>query len=310
MAEDGFVNNGVDNQYSEEFVMKMKALEELGELGPTDELLSENTDRSEEIKKLKMELEGLRSSDDKMRKEMEGMEREVLRLHEFEKSAEVIAARAAELETELARLQHDSILEMNAAEEARMEASELRKVLGEKESRVEYLEREMEGLKKVKVESETKLRDLERKIGVLETKEIEERNKRIRVEEEFRDNIDEKEREIRGFRLKVEDMEKVIAESKSELEERGKLNLEEALRKSEEKVASLESNIAQLREEIVEAEKVISSLNEKSVETVNGGVNGIHGEGNGLKLQWPLVAATGAVVAGAAVIYVCHGKRL
>ena len=157
---------------------------------------------------------------------------------------------------------------------------------------------------------------MERKIGVLETKEIEERNKRIRFEEETRDKIDEKEREIKGYRQKVEELEKVAAEKKTELDElvKQKLRLEEALRESEEKVTGLESSILQLRKEAKEAERVIISLNEKAVETVESidrGLNGVHSEGKGLKLQWPVVAAgsTGAVVAAAAVIYVCYGKR-
>jgi len=204
---------------------------------------------------------------------------------------------------------------MSAAEEARADAAELRKVLGEKEHRVECLEKELTVLKKGKTESEFRVRDLERKIGVLETKEIEERNKRIRFEEEMRDKIDEKEKEIKGFKQNFEELEKVAAEKKSELEEsvKQKLKLEEALREREEKVTVLESSILQLRKEAKEAERVILTLNEKAVETVENidrDLNGIGGERKGLKLEWPVVAgSTGAVVAAAAVIYVCYGKR-
>ncbi|XP_047182095.1 LOW QUALITY PROTEIN: peroxisomal and mitochondrial division factor 2-like, partial [Vigna umbellata] len=158
-------------------------------------------------------------------------------------AAEVIAVRAADLETDVARLQYDLISsEMIASEEARADASELRKDLGEKESLVESLEKELTALKKVKAEGAVRVRDLERKIGVLETKEIEERNKRIRFEEEMRDRVDEKEKEINGFKQKLVELEKVTAEKKSELEElvKQKLKLEEALRESEEKVAAFE----------------------------------------------------------------------
>ncbi|KOM50334.1 hypothetical protein LR48_Vigan08g116100 [Vigna angularis] len=129
-------------------------------------------------------------------------------------NGEVIAARAADLETDVARLQHDLISEMTASEEARMDASELRKDLGEKESLVESLEKELTALKKVKAEGAVRVRDLERKIGVLETKEIEERIKRIRFEEEMRDRVDEKEKEINGFKQKLVELEKVTAEKK------------------------------------------------------------------------------------------------
>ncbi|BAU01904.1 hypothetical protein VIGAN_11125300 [Vigna angularis var. angularis] len=92
-------------------------------------------------------------------------------------AVEVIAARAADLEMDVARLQHDLISEMTASEEARTDASELRKDLGEKESLVESLEKELTALKKVKAENAVRVRDLERKIGILETKEIGKRNK-------------------------------------------------------------------------------------------------------------------------------------
>ncbi|KOM34696.1 hypothetical protein LR48_Vigan02g084600 [Vigna angularis] len=97
---------------------------------------------------------------------------------------------------------------MTALEEVRADASELRKDLGEKESLVESLEKELTALKKVKAEGKVRVRDLKRKIGVLETKEIEERNKRMRFEEEMRDKIDEKEKEINGFKQKLVELEK------------------------------------------------------------------------------------------------------
>ncbi|BAT90262.1 hypothetical protein VIGAN_06147400 [Vigna angularis var. angularis] len=89
---------------------------------------------------------------------------------------------------------------------------------------------------------------------------------------------------------------RLLLRKKSELEElvKKKLKLKEALRESEEKVAALESSILQLREEAKEVERVILLLNEKAVENVENidrGVNGIHDEGKGLKLQWPVVAA-------------------
>ncbi|KAK7300139.1 hypothetical protein RJT34_10974 [Clitoria ternatea] len=308
MADDG-VANGVDDQHVEESVTKIEALQR-----ERDGLVSENSERKEEIKRLTAELEGLRSDGAEMREKIDVLQKEVAQSREAAKATEVIAARAADLEAEVARLQHDTLMEMGAAEEAKSEAVDLRKELAARDDKVDYLEREVAGLKKVKAESEVKIRDLERKIGALETKEIEERNKRIRVEEEMREKIDEKEREIKVLRQKVEELEKVAAAKKSELDEvvNKKLRLEDALREAEEKAKSLESNVLQLREEAAEAERVIVSLNEKAVEvTIDRGVNGSHAEGKGLKLQWPVVAAgsTGAVVAAAAVIYVCYAKR-
>lgn len=308
MADDGVANGGVDEQYGEESTTKIAVLQR-----ERDELLNENATRKEEIEELTAELDGLRKDRAVNNQKIEEMQRELVQSREGAKAAEVIAARAADLETDLARLQHDMISEMSAAEEARADAAELRKALGEKESRVE---------------------SLERKIGVLETKEIEERNKRIRFEEEMRDKIDEKEKEIKAFKQKFEELEKIAGEKKSELEKfeelekivaqknseleesvKQKLKLEELLTESGKKVTVLESSIVQLREEAKEAEKVILSLKEKASETIkkiDRGVKGIDGEEKVLKLQWPVVAAagsTGAVVAAAAVFYVCYGRR-
>ncbi|XP_004491345.1 peroxisomal and mitochondrial division factor 2-like [Cicer arietinum] len=308
MADDG-VSNGVEDQH-EESVTKISALERV-----RDELLSENAEKKEQINKLTAELEELRSNGAEMREKIEEMQAEVERLQGSAKAAEVIAARAADLETQVARLQHDMITDMSSVDEMKKEADELKVVLKEKESRVENLVREVEELKKVKLESEARLRDLEKKIGVLEMKEIEERNKRIRVEEELRDKIGEKDREIEGFRLKVEGFEKVAADKKDESGEwyKEKLSLEKALKESEEKAKAFELNIIQLREEAGEAEKIIRSLNEKAVEIVDRDLNGIHGEEDDCKLQWPIIAAgagsTVAVVAAAALIYVYCGKR-
>lgn len=305
--QDGSASEG---NMSELLKKKIEALHHEGE-----EKVAGNAERKEEIKKLMLEIDGLRSNEAEMKEKIRTLRGEVEQSLEAQKAVEVIASRAAELETEVARLQHDMISEMSAAEEARTDAAELRRVLKEKESRLENLEREVEGLKQGKVDSDMKVRDLERKVGVLEKREIEEKSKKIRVEEEMRDKIDEKEKQIRGFTQKIEELEMIVVEKGSELETwvKEKLNLEEALRESEEKARNMESNIAQLRENAEEAEKVIRTLKEKAVEVVNTAVNGVDDEVKGLKglnLQWPAVAGTvGAIAAAAAVIYVCYGRR-
>ncbi|KAJ7965096.1 peroxisomal and mitochondrial division factor 2-like [Quillaja saponaria] len=133
----------------------------------------------------------------------------------------------------------------------------------------------------------------------------------------MREKIDEKEKEISGFRKKVDELNSVTLNNGCELEKlvSEKLKLEEALRESEERARTVESKMVQLQEQVVEAEKVIGALKEKAVEAVNGTVNNITRsidvEENGLTgltSQWPVVAAgsTGAIVAAAAVVYVCY----
>ncbi|RYR35045.1 hypothetical protein Ahy_A10g050146 [Arachis hypogaea] len=92
------------------------------------------------------------------------MEKELEQSRDATKAASAITARAAELETELARLQHDSISAIRAAEEMMVEVAKLRKLLPEIESKVKLLEREVEFLKKDKSESETKLGIWRRKL--------------------------------------------------------------------------------------------------------------------------------------------------
>ncbi|RYQ96390.1 hypothetical protein Ahy_B08g092135 isoform A [Arachis hypogaea] len=68
------------------------------------------------------------------------MEKELEQLRDATKAASAIAARATNLETELARLQHDSISDMRAAEETMSEAVELRKLLPKMESKSSNME--------------------------------------------------------------------------------------------------------------------------------------------------------------------------
>ena len=283
------------------------------------QLVHENAESKERIKKLTAEIEELRN-DEAWRKEKLGeMEKEIERSGESQKALNAVAARAAELETEVSRLQHDLISTMSDSEEANREVVELKRVLGEKGVRVESLEREVESLKNEKAESDKRVRELERKVGILEVKEIEDKSKKVRIEEEMRDRIDEKEKEIGGFRKKIRDLESVIANNGVELEKwlKEKLGLEASLRESNEKAKATESVMLGLKLELEEAEKVISGLKEKAVDAINGSVNGIRksvvgGENDkGLKLDWPVVAvgSTGALAIAAAVVYVIYARQ-
>ncbi|RYR34449.1 hypothetical protein Ahy_A10g049344 [Arachis hypogaea] len=155
---------------------------------------------------------------------------------------------------------------MSAAEKMMAEAAELRKLLSEIESKVEFLEREVKFLKKDKSESEEKIRDLEKKIGALEKKD---------VEEEVREKIQEKEKDVLELGQKIKEVESFANSKSSDMEEwvKEKLSLQEALKKSEEREKSLELFVVRLKEETGVGENVIRGLNQK-VDIVNGGVNG------------------------------------
>ncbi|XP_031268107.1 peroxisomal and mitochondrial division factor 2-like [Pistacia vera] len=133
-------------------------------------------------------------------------------------------------------------------DEASAEVVELKKSLGEKGVKLEGIEKEIDRLKSEKVDSEKKVRELERKVGTLEGRELEEKSKSVRVEEEMREKIDDKEREISGFKKKVNVMEseldKWIVEKKS---------MEGSLKESESKSKEMEAKITELEKEIDEA---------------------------------------------------------
>ncbi|GLU04008.1 hypothetical protein SLE2022_211750 [Rubroshorea leprosula] len=89
-----------------------------------------------------------------MKSGLEDMKRELDQSDDDEKLLESIAARAVELESEGAKLQHDLINAMSEGEEANVKVGKLKKELGEKRLKIEDLEREIESLKKAKADCE------------------------------------------------------------------------------------------------------------------------------------------------------------
>ncbi|KAM1010671.1 hypothetical protein ACFX2C_046123 [Malus domestica] len=280
------------------------------------ELQRENKETKEKIQELTAEIEKLKSSEKETKERLREMELEIERTEEGKDVLESVANRAMELETEVARLQHDLISAMAEGEDANNEVAELKRVLGERGEKIDSLEKELESLKKAKADSEKRIRELERKIGVLEVKETEEKSKKIRVEEEMRERLDEKESELSLFKKKVEDLESVIVKNNAELGKRvsEKLNVEAALRESEDKCRGMEMKLGKLQKDVLDAEKVINGLKERTVGEINGTVNEVkeiprETESKGLSL--PVVAgSTGVVVAtAAAVVYVLYVRQ-
>ncbi|KAL4014425.1 hypothetical protein IC575_026627 [Cucumis melo] len=279
-------------------------------------LVDENEQIKDRIERLSAEIEGLKSEEGTLKERLKEMEKQVERAEEGNKVLESVAARALELETEVARLQHDLISTMNGADEANTEVERLRKSLGEKGANVTAMEEELEALKKAKAESEKKVRELERKVGVLEVKEIEEKSKKVRVEEEMRDRIEEKETEISSFKKTIMDLESVITKNGLELDRwiKDKLKVEELLKESEEKTKMVESKMVQLQKEVEEAHKVICGLKEKAVNALNGTAeelkSAFEGAEKELNLNWPIIAgSTGVVAAIAALAFVLYGRQ-
>lgn len=284
-----------------QLIGKIEALERVKE-----ELIQENDEFKDEIKKLTLELDQLKSDEQQMKEKLDGMEKEIDHSDEEKRLLESVAARAVELETEVARLQHDLIMAMNDGDEANAEVGELKEQLGEKGSKIEELEKEIDNLNKSKAESEKRLRELERKIGVLEVREMEEKSKKLRMEEEMRDRINEKEKEISGFKKKVDELESEVVQLQTSMAE--KKVVEEALKKSEEYAAVMEGKILLLQKDVEEAEKLVTDLKGSKAEVINGNTRNI---GGAKELDFPIIAAgsTGAVLVAAAVVYLYTSRR-
>ncbi|CAN1217712.1 Peroxisomal and mitochondrial division factor 1 [Linum perenne] len=121
-----------------------------------------------------------------------------------------IAARAGELESEVARLQRDLFASMNQGDKSNTEIVELRKVLGD-------LEVKLEEAKKEKVDNEKRVRELERKIEKLK-KRVEELEKELAtkkggLEEELKvseDRTREMESKMMELQKEAEEAEKMV----------------------------------------------------------------------------------------------------
>lgn len=282
------------------------------------ELERENRETKEKINQLTNEIENLKSGEREMKEKLREMELEVERNDEGKDVLETVANRAMDLETEVTRLQQDLISAMAEGAEANTEVVELKRVLEAKGEKIDSLEKELESLKKAKADSEKRVRELERKIGVLEVKETEEKSKRIRVEEEMRERLEEKDGEVSLFKMKIVELEAVIGRNGVELQKcmKEKSNVESVLRESEEKSRAMELKMGQLQKDVVDAGRVINELKEKTVGVINGTVNEMkeildgRNEMGSKGLSLPVVAGSaGAIVAVAAVVFVLYGRR-
>ncbi|KAH7533741.1 peroxisomal and mitochondrial division factor 2 [Ziziphus jujuba] len=317
MADENTVN-GVGDQTTENFYdvdqtaelsRKIEKLER-----EKQELVSENEEDKERIKKMTAEIRKLKSDEAELKEKLVEKEREIEQSEDGKNVLESIAKRAVELETEVSRLQHDLITSMNESQEKTDEVVELKKVSAEKGAKIDALEKEVERLKTAKAEAEMRVRELERKVGILEVKEIEDKSRKLRVEEELKERVGEKEKEIIGFKKTIEQLESEIAKNAQELAKwaKDKLGVDDELRESQNRAKAMELKIVELQEEIEEAAK---AMKDKTVEAINGTVtevkelfNGGEEDTTGLNLP-VVVGSTGAIAVAAVALYVLYGKR-
>ncbi|CAN1228952.1 Peroxisomal and mitochondrial division factor 1 [Linum perenne] len=296
MADD-MPTNGLATEEDNEAVIFDSAGKSDGEAKLKQKIESlerQNDEFRAQISNLQGELDSLKAEESEMMYRLEEMENELEHSEETKRTLDSIAARAGELETDVSRLQHDLITSMSQGDEYSTEIEELRRVLGD-------MEVKLEEAKKEKADYEKRVRELERKVGVLEVKEIEEKSKKIRLEEENREKISEKDKELAKYRKNVEDLEKELA-MKAEKEER--------LIVSENRTKDLESKMMEMQKQAEEAEKVIVGMKQRAVDTING-FDSEDSEDKEFIVHWPVVVAgsTGAVAAAAAVAYLICARR-
>lgn len=302
--------NGVgDLDQTAELSRKIEKLEQ-----EKQQLFSENEETKERIKKMTAQVERLKSDEAELKEKLGEKEREIELSVDGKKALESIASRAVELETEVSRLQHDLITSMSESQDKTAEVVELKRVSAEKGAKIDALEKEVERLKTAKAETEMRVRELERKVGIFEVKEIEDKSRKLRVEEELKERVGEKEKEIIGFKKKIEQLESVTAKHAHELDKwvKEKLGVDDELKESEHRAKAMELKIVELQKEIEEAAK---ALKDKTVEAINGTVTEVKelfngGETGSKGLNLPVVVgSTGAIAVAAVALFVLYGKR-
>ncbi|XP_052179071.1 peroxisomal and mitochondrial division factor 1-like [Diospyros lotus] len=327
--EEVFVDFDESDPKTSSLIQKIETLEQ-----EKRELVHENDVVKGRIKKLKEETEKLESDKAELKKEVEQSEAE-------KKTLQSVAARAAELETDVSRMQHDLITSMSDADEANKEISELKilveelkKSEAEKESKAMVLEKErnllLERLHKdgeqMKAMTESKVRELEKKLEALEGRESVEKSERINIEREAKVKLNDKDKEIQQLKKSIEDLDSVLARNGLEMErmkkEREELEIEKneleaLLKKSERKGNEMEAKIARMHKEFEQREAIINELKNNTREMISrnkavmdgdiveGGERGLFSS----KSQWPVLAASTGAIAAVAVLYYLRSAR-
>ncbi|XP_047330372.1 peroxisomal and mitochondrial division factor 1-like [Impatiens glandulifera] len=302
------------------------------------ELTEENESMINRIEKLKAEIQGLENDKGELKKVIEVSEAD-------KKVLESTAARAAELETEVSRLQRDLISSNADGEEVGKDLFELRKAMEElkkselekslkldvlekeRNSLVERIHKDADGVKEAKALTDARVREMEKKIEGLEQREVREKSDRITIEQETKAKLDEKDGEIRRLKTQVEDLESISMESSLELErlnkEREELEivkneLEAHLKKSERKVKEMGRKADELVKELESSERMMIALKEKRLDmngTKSSSIDDSRDQlelSTGWELQWPVVvaASTGASIAAVAAVYYLRSAKL
>ncbi|KAH0722035.1 hypothetical protein KY289_005079 [Solanum tuberosum] len=249
---------------------KIAALEQ-----ENNQLFRENQVIKEKMEKSKHSIEEIQNEKVELQKKAEKIELE-------NKALGSVAGRAAELEGEQSRLQHDFITSMNDLEESNSELSKLKL--------------DLEGLKSSDNEKSVKLEaiETERNLLLVKVKKLEASEKDLRAEGEV------KEKEIRGLKNQLEDLKATV--KKNEAWKREKEALHTVKDELEKRVIEMMSKVTELEKKLEEKETLITERG------VDNNINGISAED---KVKAPggnvdlLMAAASSVAAVAVIGILC-----
>ncbi|CAI9088338.1 OLC1v1022643C1 [Oldenlandia corymbosa var. corymbosa] len=232
-----------------------------------NQVVTENKTLNDMVRKLKESIDSLSAENGNLKEEVEKLGAE-------NKGLQSVAARAAEMEGDIAKMHHDLADAMSDLQEANVEIDGLKSKLRSLESG--------ESEKDLRIDAVVSERDLLlSKVAHLESK------------------IVDKENEIRGLESRIEEL-KVDAKGKEGLEKKVK-DLEAKLAEKEKLIVSLE-----LDSEVVANGKKAAVVEDREI----GAADGKKGKGrfvDGLKkMEWPYVAAISSVSTVAVMGAVCY----
>lgn len=249
-------------------------------------------------------------------------------LHKHIESMHLVSSKVDDLENEVTRLQGDLIssktrlqeataeldVSKNALEALRRSDFKISRKLGivkkEKAFLLDKISKDNEGVG----ESNCRIRDLEKKIEALESRDSVYKSEKVRVVEEMRLMIEERDGEICDLENVVEELRDMMERSHKERDELeiGKNELEVLLKKSERRKKEMESRMGLLHVELEGSEKMISGLKDKALDGSIRGDYGLerscvddHGEDGilGLNLDWSALVASSCSIALVVVVY-------
>ncbi|KAL5716441.1 hypothetical protein ACHQM5_018130 [Ranunculus cassubicifolius] len=248
-------------------------------------LIRENEENEEKIKLLMDEIDALKTDRAEMKKRLnEQLQKEIGQSEQDKKALEAISSHAADLETEVSRLQH----ELADSEDAIKELSEVKSAFeGLKQSDKEKAE-QIEKLVKEKAELVEKLA-AEKAANESRIQELE------KIVAEYVSKVSKKESEI------------VVLKKENDGKDTQAIAIRDELKKSEANAEAMEAELGELRTKVEEYKQ--NNLMNVVVRDESGKESAETGE-NGFRFQWPTaLASTGTFAAAVAAFYIGYARR-